>query len=227
MESRWGEIFRTYPDRLRGPPSLLYNGYRIFSGGKGGRGVMLTTNPLLVPRLRKSWAITQLTLWVLLGQLRGSLYLLLLMWVYYDVECSEVSVTLKALVMWKDWQILNPLFIFKLYTSCKEDSRLKIKLLFVKKYPSVVSIQALALSMWSECHSCWHRNAVLVFYETEIRKQIWTDVRSPESCSISSLVRTHLKRVIHEQASGYANTENDTDVLQHFVTRKNTAVRQR
>ena len=30
IESRWGEIFRTYPDRLRGPPSLLYNGYRVF-----------------------------------------------------------------------------------------------------------------------------------------------------------------------------------------------------
>jgi hypothetical protein len=53
-ESRWGEIFRTYPDRLRGPPSLLYNGYLVFPGGKGGRGVMLTTHPLLVPRLRKS-----------------------------------------------------------------------------------------------------------------------------------------------------------------------------
>jgi hypothetical protein len=23
IESRWGEIFRTYPDRLQGPPSLL------------------------------------------------------------------------------------------------------------------------------------------------------------------------------------------------------------
>ena len=57
IESRWGEIFRTYPDRLRGPPSLLYNGYRVFPGVKGGRGVMLTTHPLLVPRLRKSWAI--------------------------------------------------------------------------------------------------------------------------------------------------------------------------
>jgi hypothetical protein len=54
IESRWGEIFRTIPDRLRGPPSLLYHGYRLFPGGKGGRGVMLTTHPLLVPRLRKS-----------------------------------------------------------------------------------------------------------------------------------------------------------------------------
>jgi hypothetical protein len=54
IESRWGEIFRTYPDRLRDPPSLLYNGYRVFPGSKGGRGVMLTTHTLLVPKLRKS-----------------------------------------------------------------------------------------------------------------------------------------------------------------------------
>ena len=29
-----GEIFRTCPDRPRGPPSSLYNGYRLFPGGK-------------------------------------------------------------------------------------------------------------------------------------------------------------------------------------------------
>ena len=28
------EIFRTCPDRLSGPPSLLYNGCRVFPGGK-------------------------------------------------------------------------------------------------------------------------------------------------------------------------------------------------
>ena len=28
-----GEIFRTLPDRPWGPPSLLYNGYRVFPGG--------------------------------------------------------------------------------------------------------------------------------------------------------------------------------------------------
>ena len=26
IDSRWGEIFRTRPDRPLGPPSLLYNG---------------------------------------------------------------------------------------------------------------------------------------------------------------------------------------------------------
>ena len=34
IESRWGEFFRTSPDRPWGPPSLLYNGYRVFPGVK-------------------------------------------------------------------------------------------------------------------------------------------------------------------------------------------------
>jgi hypothetical protein len=34
IESRWGEIFRTYRDWLRGPPSLLYNGYWVFPEAK-------------------------------------------------------------------------------------------------------------------------------------------------------------------------------------------------
>jgi hypothetical protein len=34
IESQWGEIFRIYPDWVRGPPSLLYNGYRVFPGVK-------------------------------------------------------------------------------------------------------------------------------------------------------------------------------------------------
>jgi hypothetical protein len=37
IESRWrggSEISRTYPNRPCGPPSLLYNGYRVFPGGK-------------------------------------------------------------------------------------------------------------------------------------------------------------------------------------------------
>jgi len=30
----WGNIFHTRPDRPRGPHSLLFNGYRVFPGGK-------------------------------------------------------------------------------------------------------------------------------------------------------------------------------------------------
>jgi hypothetical protein len=47
---------------------------------------MLTTHPLLVPRLRKSWAISPLTLWFLLGLLRGSLYLYLYQFVLNMAE---------------------------------------------------------------------------------------------------------------------------------------------
>jgi hypothetical protein len=44
------------PDRLWGPPNLLYKWIRevLSQGGKRGRGVMLTTHTLLVPSLRKS-----------------------------------------------------------------------------------------------------------------------------------------------------------------------------
>jgi len=34
IESRLGEILRTRPDRPWSPPSLLYNGYLVFPGGK-------------------------------------------------------------------------------------------------------------------------------------------------------------------------------------------------
>jgi hypothetical protein len=78
IESRWGdEIFRTYPDRPWGPPSLPYNGYRIFPGVKSGRGVTLTTHLLLVPRSRKSRAIPLLPLWVLVACYRVKIYLTL------------------------------------------------------------------------------------------------------------------------------------------------------
>jgi hypothetical protein len=38
-----GEIFRNCPDRPWGPPSPLYNGYRVFPGGKCGWSGLLTT----------------------------------------------------------------------------------------------------------------------------------------------------------------------------------------
>ena len=43
-----GEIFCTCPDLPWGPPSLLYNWYRVFTRVKSGRGVTLTPHPLLV-----------------------------------------------------------------------------------------------------------------------------------------------------------------------------------
>ena len=45
-----GTIFSARPDRQRGLPSLLYNGYRVFPRGRGGRGVRLTPTPSRMPR---------------------------------------------------------------------------------------------------------------------------------------------------------------------------------
>jgi len=57
-----GEILSTCPDRPWGQPSLLYNGYWVFPGGKSGRGVLLTPHPTLVSWSRKSRAIPLLPL---------------------------------------------------------------------------------------------------------------------------------------------------------------------
>jgi hypothetical protein len=115
IESRWGEIFRTYPDQLRVTPSFLYNGYRVFPRGKGGRGVMLTTHPLLVPRLRKSWAILPLTLWVLLGLLRGSLYLFTVAYtqLVWDRIGSPVFDIVPSRYLMSSWTVKFP-FCYKL-----------------------------------------------------------------------------------------------------------------
>ena len=37
IQSPWGKVFRTRPDRPRGPPSLLYNRYRVIPKGKWPR----------------------------------------------------------------------------------------------------------------------------------------------------------------------------------------------
>ena len=51
-----GEIFRSCPNRPWCPPSLLYNGYRVFPGGKERPDVTLTPHPHIVPWSRKSRA---------------------------------------------------------------------------------------------------------------------------------------------------------------------------
>ena len=45
IESRCGEIFRTCPDRPWGPLNLLYNGYRVFPGGKERPGRDADSSP--------------------------------------------------------------------------------------------------------------------------------------------------------------------------------------
>jgi len=48
-----GGIFRTCPDWPWGPPSLLYNGYRVFPGGKERQVRDADPYPLLAPLAMK------------------------------------------------------------------------------------------------------------------------------------------------------------------------------
>ena len=72
IESRWGRDFppvQTCP----GPhPAFCTMGTGSFPGVKHGRGMLLTTHPLLVPRSWKSRAIPLPTLWATIGPCNGN-----------------------------------------------------------------------------------------------------------------------------------------------------------
>jgi len=53
-----GEIFRTCPDRPRGPPILLYNGYRVFPGGKLRTGRDADHSPPSSAVVKKEYSYT-------------------------------------------------------------------------------------------------------------------------------------------------------------------------
>ena len=57
-----------------------------FPGVKYGRGVLLTTHPLLVPRSWKSRAIPLRTLWATTGPVTGTVYLYLY---YYNLPTTN------------------------------------------------------------------------------------------------------------------------------------------
>ena len=75
IESRWDEIFRLSRPVLgpNQPPVQWVPG--LYRGVNGGWGVLLTTNPLLVPRSWKSRATPLPTLWATTGPVMGTLYL--------------------------------------------------------------------------------------------------------------------------------------------------------
>jgi len=55
---RGGEIFRTCPDRPWGPPSLLYNGYRVFPVGKERPGRDADPSPSFSAVVKKEYTYT-------------------------------------------------------------------------------------------------------------------------------------------------------------------------
>ena len=96
-----GEIFGTCPDRSWSPPSLLYNGYRVFPGGKERLGSDADPSALLAPWPRKSRAIPLLPLWTVRPVQSLSactrvhftfLLLLIYLWSFFRVSYHDLSV---------------------------------------------------------------------------------------------------------------------------------------
>ena len=79
--------FSTCPDRPWGPPTLPYNEYRVFPGGKVRPGRAADHSPLLVPLSWKGRSITLPTLWATTGPVTGTLYL------YVHLLVPTVSLT--------------------------------------------------------------------------------------------------------------------------------------
>jgi len=75
IESRWGTRFSARPDRPWGPPSLLYNGYRIFPWGKVRPGSAADYSPPSSAKVLKEWSYTSTPVWATNGPVTGLLYL--------------------------------------------------------------------------------------------------------------------------------------------------------
>ena len=106
IESRW-RIFRTRPDRLWGPPSLLYNGYRGFPEGKEA-GVWRWPAHL-APRLNKEKRYTSTPRVGIRGLFYSEYYLYILPFTsieFYWFETLFVSEECPCLSTWS-WPCLT------------------------------------------------------------------------------------------------------------------------
>ena len=80
-----GARFSAPPDRPWGPPSLLYNGYRVFQGGKVRPGRDAGHSPPSSADVLEQYSYNSTPLWATTGPVRGLLYLL------YLYEAEHVS----------------------------------------------------------------------------------------------------------------------------------------
>ena len=126
IESRRGEIFCLSRPAPGAHPAFYTMDTGSFPGVKYGRGVLLTTHPLLVSRSWKSRAIPLPTLWATTGPVTGTLYFFL--YVSYWIRVSKASVPSLAVwvigvYLWEINLLAPELFFFlilaHLYIKCE------------------------------------------------------------------------------------------------------------
>ena len=106
----WIPVGQDFPTIQTGPgahPASCAMGTGSFPGVKYGRGVLVTTNPLLVPWSWKSRAIPLPTLWATSGPIMGTLCLYLLLAMFYS-NALDHSYS-QACVSWIFWYTHNTL----------------------------------------------------------------------------------------------------------------------
>ena len=127
-----GARFSARPDWPLGPPSLQYNGYWVFPGGKVQPGRAADHSPPLVPWSWKSRAIPLPTLWATTGPVMGTLYLLIFKYLqialtnrtYFDqsrlnfgcVNCYKVQNLLSVVSGSVRFEVVNCKFALNLVT---------------------------------------------------------------------------------------------------------------
>ena len=97
IESRWGRDFPPFHTGSGAHPTYCKMGTGSFPGVKCSRGVLLTTQTVLVPRSWKSRAIPLPTLWDHTAPVTGSLYL----------KCFQLIFFFKKFILtfrWTSWQ---------------------------------------------------------------------------------------------------------------------------
>ena len=75
IDSRWGARFSARPDRPWGPPSLLYNRYRVFPGGKVRPERAADHSSPSSAEVLEEQSYTSSALWATTGPVTGLLYL--------------------------------------------------------------------------------------------------------------------------------------------------------
>ena len=88
-------VGRDFPPVQTGPganPASCTVGIESFPGVKSGRGVLLTTHPLIVPWSWKSRAISLPTLWATIGPVTGTLYLYLYIVISFVTSAPDLII---------------------------------------------------------------------------------------------------------------------------------------
>jgi hypothetical protein len=160
---RGGEIFRTRPDRPWGPPSLLYNGYRVFPGGKAVGAWCWPPTPSSTG-IKKGYSYTSIHPLGLFGPVTGLLYFFIDVYYIYIYIYTEGAK--------------------KIYTHFKKEKSLKMCIHFLAPLYIYICECCVVLPKSNNPTNCtyifgvdysYHRNAVLIHFLWFVTNYFWAN----------------------------------------------------